>query len=128
MITDGLNRIEGISCLRPGGTFYVFPNVSAVDPDGRAFALCAYPPRADGVRPGSHQTSGTMGPQFVELSGGRLLVAWGAVGKVAPDSHPFWFLNDVTVRNDSAFSNGPSGGASSGTGSSAAFWPTTSQE
>ncbi len=38
VITDGLNRIEGISCLRPGGTFYVFPNVSAVDPDGRAFA------------------------------------------------------------------------------------------
>jgi aspartate/methionine/tyrosine aminotransferase len=26
-VVDGLNRIEGISCVRPGGAFYVFPNV-----------------------------------------------------------------------------------------------------
>jgi aspartate/methionine/tyrosine aminotransferase len=24
---DGLNRIPGISCLRPKGAFYVFPNI-----------------------------------------------------------------------------------------------------
>ncbi|MDR1695669.1 MAG: pyridoxal phosphate-dependent aminotransferase [Endomicrobium sp.] len=27
-ITERLNNIEGISCLKPGGAFYVFPNVS----------------------------------------------------------------------------------------------------
>jgi aspartate aminotransferase len=27
VIVDGLNRIPGISCLEPGGAFYVFPNV-----------------------------------------------------------------------------------------------------
>ncbi len=28
LIVNGLNDIEGISCLRPKGTFYVFPNVT----------------------------------------------------------------------------------------------------
>lgn len=28
VIVDGLNRIEGISCLKPKGAFYVFPNVT----------------------------------------------------------------------------------------------------
>jgi aspartate aminotransferase len=27
-IVDGLNRIEGFKCLRPGGAFYVWPNVT----------------------------------------------------------------------------------------------------
>lgn len=30
VIVDGLNGIEGISCYRPQGAFYVFPNVSAL--------------------------------------------------------------------------------------------------
>lgn len=28
VIVEGLNRIDGISCLEPGGAFYVFPNVT----------------------------------------------------------------------------------------------------
>jgi len=28
IIVDGLNKIEGIKCLKPGGAFYVWPNVS----------------------------------------------------------------------------------------------------
>lgn len=28
MIVDGLNSIRGISCLKPGGAFYVFPNIT----------------------------------------------------------------------------------------------------
>ncbi|MEM2888601.1 MAG: pyridoxal phosphate-dependent aminotransferase [Candidatus Bathyarchaeia archaeon] len=28
IIVEGLNKIEGIKCLRPGGAFYVWPNVS----------------------------------------------------------------------------------------------------
>ena len=27
---EGLNKIDGVSCLMPGGTFYVFPDVSKV--------------------------------------------------------------------------------------------------
>jgi len=38
VVVDGLNAIEGITCLRPQGAFYVFPNVSAIDPDGKSFA------------------------------------------------------------------------------------------
>ena len=30
VIVDGLNKIEGITCLRPAGAFYVFPNVTAL--------------------------------------------------------------------------------------------------
>jgi aspartate/methionine/tyrosine aminotransferase len=28
LIVDGLNAIEGITCHRPGGAFYVFPNIT----------------------------------------------------------------------------------------------------
>ncbi len=30
LVVDGLNAIEGISCVTPGGAFYAFPNVSAL--------------------------------------------------------------------------------------------------
>ena len=30
ILVDGLNRIDGVKCLDPGGTFYVFPSVAAV--------------------------------------------------------------------------------------------------
>jgi aspartate aminotransferase len=30
VIVEGLNRLEGLSCLEPAGAFYVFPNASAV--------------------------------------------------------------------------------------------------
>lgn len=30
LLVAGLNRIEGVKCLMPGGTFYVFPSVAAV--------------------------------------------------------------------------------------------------
>jgi len=30
ILVAGLNRIEGIRCLDPGGTFYVFPSVAAI--------------------------------------------------------------------------------------------------
>jgi aspartate aminotransferase len=29
-LVDGMNRIEGVRCLMPGGTFYVFPSVAAI--------------------------------------------------------------------------------------------------
>jgi aspartate aminotransferase len=30
LLVDGLNKIDGVSCLMPGGTFYAFPSVGAV--------------------------------------------------------------------------------------------------
>jgi aspartate aminotransferase len=30
LLVEGLNKIDGVSCLMPGGTFYVFPSVVAV--------------------------------------------------------------------------------------------------
>ncbi|MFC1886003.1 aminotransferase, partial [Thermodesulfobacteriota bacterium] len=30
LLVDGLNRIEGIKCLMPGGSFYAFPYVSSI--------------------------------------------------------------------------------------------------
>jgi aspartate aminotransferase len=30
LLVEGLNKIDGVSCLMPGGTFYAFPSVAAV--------------------------------------------------------------------------------------------------
>ncbi|MHB8458603.1 MAG: pyridoxal phosphate-dependent aminotransferase [Candidatus Limnocylindrales bacterium] len=38
LIVDGLNAIPGISCLRPEGAFYVFPDVSETGMTGERFA------------------------------------------------------------------------------------------
>jgi len=38
VIVDGLNRIDGISCLRPNGAFYVFPNVKELSMGGKKFS------------------------------------------------------------------------------------------
>ncbi len=42
VITDGLNRVPGITCRKPEGAFYVFPNISALlgktMPDGKILA------------------------------------------------------------------------------------------
>jgi aspartate/methionine/tyrosine aminotransferase len=38
LIVDGLNAIDGISCLRPKGAFYVFPNISGVGMKSKPFA------------------------------------------------------------------------------------------
>ncbi len=35
---DGLNRIPGIRCARPGGAFYAFPNIRGTGMDSRAVA------------------------------------------------------------------------------------------
>jgi aspartate/methionine/tyrosine aminotransferase len=38
LIVDGLNAIPGITCLRPSGAFYVFPDVSATGLTGAELA------------------------------------------------------------------------------------------
>jgi aspartate/methionine/tyrosine aminotransferase len=37
-IVAGLNSLPGVSCRRPDGAFYVFPNVSKISPDDRKLA------------------------------------------------------------------------------------------
>ncbi len=37
-VVAGLNAIPGVRCAVPQGAFYAFPNISALDPEGRAFA------------------------------------------------------------------------------------------
>jgi aspartate aminotransferase len=38
LIVDGLNAIDGISCLRPKGAFYVFPNITGTGMKSKRFA------------------------------------------------------------------------------------------
>jgi aspartate aminotransferase len=38
VIVDGLNHIEGISCLKPEGAFYVFPNITGTGLRSKEFA------------------------------------------------------------------------------------------
>jgi len=38
LVVDGLNAIPGITCLRPKGAFYVFPNISEIGRTSREFA------------------------------------------------------------------------------------------
>jgi aspartate aminotransferase len=38
LVVDGLNRIPGVSCARPRGAFYVFPNVKALRRPARELA------------------------------------------------------------------------------------------
>lgn len=38
IIVDGLNRIKGVTCRKPFGAFYVFPNISGTGMDSRKLA------------------------------------------------------------------------------------------
>ena len=37
-MVQGLNNISGLSCYKPGGAFYVFPNISATGYQSRELA------------------------------------------------------------------------------------------
>ena len=39
ILVDGLNSIRGITCLKPGGAFYVFPNIKATGLSSQDFAF-----------------------------------------------------------------------------------------
>jgi len=38
VIVEGLNAIDGVTCTVPAGAFYVFPNVSRIEPDSKWLA------------------------------------------------------------------------------------------
>ena len=66
MLVEGLNAIPGVSCKLPGGAFYVFPNVSAIDTDDIALANYLLDEGNVAVLGGS--TFGPNGKGFIRLS------------------------------------------------------------
>jgi aspartate/methionine/tyrosine aminotransferase len=62
IVLEGLSRIPGISCHRPSGAFYVFPDVSGTGLDGATFAerllleagVCLLPGTAFGAHATDH--------------------------------------------------------------------------
>lgn len=65
ILVDGLNSIRGISCLRPGGAFYVFPNIKQTGLSGREFAFRLLEEAGAGVCPG--EDFGSCGRDHVRL-------------------------------------------------------------
>src|SRR3989454_4111899 len=66
VIVDGLNAIPGITCLRPRGAFYAFPNVGKIDPD--TSRLQDYLLREAGVAVLSGTAFGAHGEGYLRLS------------------------------------------------------------
>jgi len=65
-VVDGLNRIPGISCLRPRGAFYVFPNVSRLGMSSKALADLLL--QEAGVATLSGTAFGSYGEGYLRLS------------------------------------------------------------
>jgi len=66
LIVDGLNQIPGISCRRPKGAFYVFPNVKKLGVDCNRFADYLLNEAGVATLPGTH--FGKYGEGYLRLS------------------------------------------------------------
>lgn len=66
VIVDGLNKIDGISCLKPKGAFYVFPNVTRLPQTSSQ--LETYLLEAAGVASLSGTAFGKMGEGYLRFS------------------------------------------------------------
>ena len=66
IIYNGLNNIEGISCIKPESTFYVFPNISSFGMSSWDFAKYMVKEHKVAVVPGS--IFGENGEGFVRIS------------------------------------------------------------
>ncbi len=66
VIVSGLSRLPGVTCLRPSGAFYAFPNVRAVDPDDHRLAEHLLSEAGVAVLSGS--SFGKMGQGYLRLS------------------------------------------------------------
>jgi len=66
LLVAGLNKIPGVSCRTPGGAFYVFPNVSRIEPDD--IKLANYLLETAGVAVLGGSTFGPHGKGFLRLS------------------------------------------------------------
>jgi aspartate/methionine/tyrosine aminotransferase len=66
LIVDGLNAIDGITCLLPKGAFYVFPNITGAGMKSKAFA--DYLLQEHGVAALSGTAFGSYGEGYLRLS------------------------------------------------------------
>jgi aspartate/methionine/tyrosine aminotransferase len=66
IMVDGLNKINGFSCQKPGGAFYVFPNISQTKVSCWDLAMFLLKEAKVALVPGS--AFGTYGEKFVRLS------------------------------------------------------------
>lgn len=65
LLVDGLNRIPGITCLKPGGAIYVFPNISGTGLSSEQFAGLMMDKAGVALLPGTN--FGKAGAGFVRL-------------------------------------------------------------
>ena len=63
-----MNKLEKISCFKPGGAFYAFPNVTKTNLSGNEFADIALNKHGVALVPGS--SFGNSANDFVRLSYG----------------------------------------------------------
>ena len=74
LLVEGMNKIDGVSCLMPGGTFYVFPSVAAIcnrlgiTSHGLALYLLEGADEARGVACLGGECFGEAGKGFLRLS------------------------------------------------------------
>jgi aspartate/methionine/tyrosine aminotransferase len=66
LIVDGLNAIDGITCLKPKGAFYVFPNITGAGMKSKPFA--DYLLQEHGVAALSGTAFGSYGEGYLRLS------------------------------------------------------------
>lgn len=66
LLVKGLNAIPGVTCRLPGGAFYVFPNISAIEPDD--LKLADYLLNEAGLATLGGSTFGPHGKGFLRLS------------------------------------------------------------
>ncbi|MFN2465110.1 MAG: pyridoxal phosphate-dependent aminotransferase [Candidatus Dormibacteria bacterium] len=66
VVVDGLNEIPGIRCHRPGGAFYVMPNVTETGWDHKVLADALLAKAGVAVLPGT--AFGPMGEGYIRLS------------------------------------------------------------
>lgn len=65
LLVEGLNRIPGITCLKPGGAIYVFPNISGTGLSSEEFAAHMLEHAGVALLPGTN--FGQAGAGFVRL-------------------------------------------------------------
>ena len=65
LLVEGLNGIPGITCLKPGGAFYVFPNIQGTNMDDEKFSRIMLEEAGVALLPGSN--FGEAGAGYVRL-------------------------------------------------------------
>lgn len=65
LLVDGLNKLPGVSCLTPGGAFYVFPNITQTGMTSDEFAEFALEKANVALLPGN--CFGPSGEGYVRL-------------------------------------------------------------